>query len=347
MTSSRRTRPRVLFVIPGEAEGSSMVFARRQATALADRGVEVESFYLRSRTSLRVLWSELRRFRSVARAFAPDVVHAHFGTATAAFTAVAAGWTPMVVTFRGSDLNHVPAANGPRAFCGRVLSQFAALRADRIVCVSRGLRDLLWWRRDRVTVLPSGVDTEVFQPMPRAEARKNVGCDPETPVVLFNAGHDTRNKRLDLAEAAIALVQREIPDARLEVTAGGVPPGRMPLLLNAADCLLVTSDAEGSPSIVQEAIATNLPVVSVPVGDVAERLAGIASTYVVAREPHALAEALCRVLGARSRSNGRSRAREVSLSHITDELMHLYREATAGRNPRNLIAWNTTPSSLQ
>ena len=53
-------------------------------------------------------------------------------------------------------------------------------------------------------------------------------------------------------------------------------PARVPDLMNAADCLLVTSDAEGSPTMVQEALATNLPVVSVDVGDIAERLEGVA-----------------------------------------------------------------------
>ena len=66
------------------------------------------------------------------------------------------------------------------------------------------------------------------------------------------------------------------PSVRLEVLDGNVAPARVPALMNAADCLLVTSDAEGSPTVVQEALATNLPVVSVDVGDIAERLEGVA-----------------------------------------------------------------------
>lgn len=345
-TAAANAGPRVLFVIPGEAQGSSMVFARRQALELISRGVEVESFYLRSRTSPRTLWTELQRFKAVAARFEPDVIHAHFGTVTAAFTTWAAGRIPVVITYRGSDLNDVPTARGLRAVFGRALSQISAARAARIVCVSRGLRERLWWRRDRATILPSGVDTALFRPIPKIEARRQLGWDLDTPVVLFNAGHDARNKRLDLAKAAVEVSRRQFPNVRLEVTAGGVSPERMPLLLNAADCLLVTSDAEGSPSVVQEAIATNLPVVSVDVGDVAERLSGVSCTHIVDRDPLALASALCTVLKTCQRSNGRSRVHEICSAHIADELTHLYREAVATDSPQKVALWNTTRSSL-
>jgi glycosyltransferase involved in cell wall biosynthesis len=209
------------------------------------------------------------------------------------------------------------------------------------------LRKRLWWRRDRVSILPSGVDTELFQPIPKADARRRLGWDETAPVVLFNAGHDARNKRLDLAQAAVELAKREFPQIRMEVTAGGIPPERMPLLLNAADCLLVTSDAEGSPSVVQEAIATNLPVVSVDVGDVAERVRGISHTHIAERDPRELARALCRVLQVRERSDGRSRVREICSSSIADELTHLYREVAVNISSQKVALWNTTHSSLQ
>jgi glycosyltransferase involved in cell wall biosynthesis len=253
----------------------------------------------------------------------------------------------MVITYRGSDLNRVPTAAGIRASFGRVLSQLAALRAARIVCVSRGLRARLWWHHERVIVLPTGVDSDLFQPMPITDARRQLGWDMTRPVVLFNAGHDARNKRLDLANAAVELAKRKFPKLRMEVTAGGVSPDQMPILLNAADCLLVTSDAEGSPAVVQEAIATDLPVVSVDVGDVAERIRGISQTHIVERDPQALATALCRVLETRERSNGRCCVQEISASHIADELIHIYLEVAANVSSQKVGLWNTTRSSLQ
>ena len=147
----RNDAPRVLFVIPGVAGGHSMVFARRQAEALAGQGYRMEIFDLRSRTSPRVLFEEFRRFRRVVRTFGPQVIHAHYGTMTAMFAALGAGSIPLVITYRGSDLNRLPSARGLRPAASLLLSQIAALRAKRIVCVSRRLKRLLWWRRARVT----------------------------------------------------------------------------------------------------------------------------------------------------------------------------------------------------
>jgi glycosyltransferase involved in cell wall biosynthesis len=319
-----------------------MVFARRQSDMLRRCGLEVACFHLASRTSLVRLVREFVRFRAQLRAFRPEVIHAQFGTMTAMFAVLAAGNCPVVITYRGSDLNHVPTADGWRARLGRGLSQLAALGAARIVCVSDGLKRQLWWRRDRVTVLPSGVDAEAFRPMPRSTARRELGWIHPDPVVLFNAGHDPRNKRQDLAESAFALLRQEIPEARLEVVATQVPPDRMPLYMNAADCLLVTSDAEGSPTVVQEALACNLPVVSVAVGDVPERLRGVRPGGIVARDPEPIARALQEVLRTGQRSNGRARLPEICGARIAGDLVHIYREAAAESARRREPEWNSS-----
>ncbi len=344
MTSPRKDAAalRILFVIPGESEGSSMVFARRQAHALKALGIEVQCFHLASRTSPRKLASEAIRLRSLMNRFRPQIMHAHFGTVTGIFTVALAGRLPVIVTYRGSDLNRVPTADGLRAAMGRVFSQFAALGAAKIVCVSAALRERLWWRRHLVSVLPSGVDTDVFRPASRAEARRQLGWSDAIPIVLFNAGHDARNKRLDLAEKATYLVRMQLPETRLEILNGGTPPQAVPLLMNAADCLLVTSDSEGSPTIVQEALATNLPVVSVDVGDVAERLRGVTQTHISPRDPQSLSAALLDILRARERSNGRERSSDICAPRVAEELARLYRSIVAQTSPQEDFAWNTT-----
>ena len=317
---------RVLFLIPGLPGGNSMVFARRQAESLVAQGLAVEVFNLRSRISPRVLWTEFLRFRRTIRIFRPQVVHAHYGTMTAMFAVLASGRLPLMITYRGSDLNPLPSARRLRPAAGRLLSQLAALRASHIVCVSPQLRERLWWGRGRATVLPSGVDETVFKPASQRDMRLRLGWQEQDRIVLFNAGGEGSNKRLDLALAAAGAARRWEPALRLEVLDGSIPPDRIPAMMNAADCLLVTSDAEGSPTVVQEALATNLPVVSVDVGDIAERLEGVAGSRIARRDPRALGRALAEVVTPPRRSDGRRRVPEFSSQRIARELGRLYRD---------------------
>jgi teichuronic acid biosynthesis glycosyltransferase TuaC len=325
--------PRVLFVIPGDGEGSSMIFARRQSDALVREGVETTLFYLGSRTSPARLLSEWRRFRSELARVRPAVVHAHFGTVTALFAALASGTLPLVITYRGSDLNPAPRSYRwsakVRAAFGCVFSQLAALRAQRIVCVSQELRERLWWMRGAVTILPTSVDPGVFHPSSRAFARLRLGWSDLERVVLFNAGHDARVKRLDLAREAVARARQNLPALRLEVLDGSVAPTLVPEMMNAADCLLLTSASEGSPTVVQEALACDLPVVSVAVGDIVERLRGVRDSTIASPNPAVLGHALVQMVEPPRRSNGRQKVQEFSAPAIARRLKEIYTELAA------------------
>jgi glycosyltransferase involved in cell wall biosynthesis len=307
-----------------------MIFARRQAECLAAEGVEAPIFYLRSRTSPARLLGEMVRFRSEIARHRPDIVHAHFGTMTALFSALGCGMLPLVITYRGSDLNPPPASYGwkakLRATCGRLFSQLASLRARRIVCVSRRLSNHLWWRRRGVAILPSGVDADVFRPEPRLGARRRLGWSDAERVALFHAGRDSKVKRLDLALAAVGQARRTVPSLRLEILDGSVSPARIPLLMNAADCLLLTSVSEGSPSVVQEALASNLPIVSVAVGDVEERLAGVEHSIIASPDAGVLGRALALLVDPPRRSDGRKKLSQFCARRLARELKDIYRE---------------------
>ncbi len=178
-----------------------------------------------------------------------------------------------------------------------------------------------------MAVVPSGVDLQRFRPMAKAAARLRMGWKSEEKVVIFNAGFDAIRKRLDLAEAAIRIAHQWCDDIRLEVLDGSETQERMPFYLNAADCLLMTSDWEGSPNMVKEAIACNLPVVSVDVGDVKERLAYVRPSKIVSRDPIEIGRALADILLQPERSNGCEVIQDVSSEHVAERVIAVYREA--------------------
>jgi teichuronic acid biosynthesis glycosyltransferase TuaC len=321
---------RVLSVIPGEeSERSTMVFARRQMASLKQRGVNVRNFFLSSRTSPKAILRETRRFRDAIRQFDPHIVHAHYGTVTALFCALATT-RPLVISFRGSDLNPTSDIGFMRSLIGRLFSQVSALRATHIVCVSQELKSRLWLRSRPTSIIFDGVDLSLFKPLPKEEARRKLGWSQDSKLIFFNLGGRPAGKRLSLAESAVSHARRLLPDIDL-VPVTKVDPDKIPLYMNACDCLLLTSDWEGSPTVVKEALACNLPVVSVDVGDVKELVQGVQPSKIVPADAQRIADALVEILRTGKRSNGSARAGDLSERSTTERVLALYQDIMAAR----------------
>lgn len=243
------------------------VFVRDQVEALCridDLDVELFAFkpgklsYPRAVVQLRRL---LRR-----RSF--DVVHAHYGLT--GWVAWLARCKPLVVTFHGTDLRHARVGPWSRRLANRI-----ALPA---VVSSDLARSLSMSRLDRKpAVLPCGIDLEIFKPLPRAAARGALGLDPERRYVLFPADPARAEKRHD----RVAVMLKEMPDVS-ELVLGGVAPEQVPLYVNAADAVLVTSDYEGFGRAALEALACDVPVLATPTGVAPEVLPAVTGCHCAA-----------------------------------------------------------------
>ena len=178
-----------------------------------------------------------------------DVVHAHFGLT--AWPALLANLGPVVVTLHGNDLFH-PRSNR----ITRAALPFVALPAAVSREFSENVRGAGTTRR--VAVLPVGIDLHRFRPIPRAEARERLGLDPDGPYLLFPHDPARPLKRFDRAREAAG----DVPLLQL----GRVPPDEVPYWINAANAVLVPSQAEGFGLSVIEAIACGVPALGTPVG---------------------------------------------------------------------------------
>jgi glycosyltransferase involved in cell wall biosynthesis len=302
-----------------------MVFSKREVDEVRRAGLETKTFFLKTRTRPFLLTREWMRLRRELSSFKPQIVHAQYGTVTALLT-VLARRAPTVVTFHCAELKPEPTISVLREKVGHMCSWLAALRADRIVCVSEELKNILWWCRDRVVVIPSSVDLDRFLPISRREARQLLGWDQQIPIVLFYKGRKPQMKRLDRALATIEIARKTNSPIALEFLDGSTDPDDVPIYLSAADCLLCTSDSEGSPTIVKEAMACNLPIVSVDVGDVRQRLSLVDNCAIRTREPDDLAAALVSVLQSGRRSDGRMHLAEVTNHACRERLLETYRQ---------------------
>jgi teichuronic acid biosynthesis glycosyltransferase TuaC len=245
---------------------------------------------------------------------------------------------PLVVTYRGHDLHGIVGPRGSQTIPGRILQwlcRVVARRADAVLLVSVHMKRFL----DAGTpfhVVPSGLDLELFRPIPRAVARRHLGWQPDRAAVLFAGNPALPRKRYALAQEAVELVGRHMP-VQL-IVAWGQPHEEMPYLMSGCDALVFTSSQEGSPNVVKEALACNLPVVSVPVGDVGERLRGISGCELCEDErPETIAAAIERVLRSGRRCEGRAAVASLDERLITERVIAIYRSALEGNQVRSPV----------
>ncbi|RJR55004.1 MAG: glycosyltransferase [Desulfobacteraceae bacterium] len=298
----------------------------------------VRVFGIDSRTSPFGILRNLRELKAEIANFYPDLIVAYYGTMVAAVTRCAAGPLPMVVTFRGSDW--LGSANpGPywwvRDRIGSLLSFWAA-RGARQIAVNGGelAESLPAGLKKKATNLPNGIDTRVFRPISREDARRQLGWEAAPKVILFNAGIGSGQvvKNLPLAEEVVQILKSWSQDVRLEKVST-YSREQVCLRMNATDCLLVTSLHEGSPDLVKEAMACNLPVVSVPCGDISERMEGVFPGYICKYDPGELSKAVGRVLSSGLRSNGREQlfAQGLDIKSVIQRVLAVYHRAVAGQ----------------
>ena len=262
-------------------------FVRDQVQALRARGdVELELAAF-TPGGLRAYPAAARTLRRrFGRAAAFDVVHAHFGLT--AWPALAVPGAVHAVTLHGTDVVH------PRS---RAITLAGLPLQDLVAVVSAPLAGAVprWASRGRApAVLPCGVATDRFLSIDRAAARAELGLSPDLPVVLFPADPARPEKRVDRAQALVDKIPAVVRPQLL--TLGAVEPERVPLYVNAADAVVVTSERESFGLAALEALACDVPVLSTPVGVAPEALAGVPETLCAPFDVDVWAAALTGIL---------------------------------------------------
>ena len=314
---------------PREGAPTYGIFVKRQVESLGALGLRYDVLQIKGfRSPLAYpLAAALLVALNLSRDRRYRLVHAHGGEAGVA------AWfyrrAPLFVSYLGDDLLGTARADGTFTRGSRIkaaiLRQHARL-ARGINTKSDQMAAALPGRvRRRAMVSPDGVDAKEFRPLPRAEARSALAWDADERVVLFAADPAVAVKRYWLAEATCRLAEVELGRIRLHVAAT-VPPGEMSLVMNAADCLILTSASEGSPNVVKEALMCNVPVVATRVGDVERLLADVTPSHVCEASPEALARAVVDCLEPPRRSNGRSRSQWFSAEGVARRHLEKYAE---------------------
>lgn len=326
---------RVLFVTnmwPDERRPAYGSFVKTQAASLRALGVEVDVMSIQGYLGKMRYVAAATRLGSSKRSGDYDVVHAHYGysgvVARVQFQA------PMVLSYCGADLLGNPGADGRVPRRSRVevaVSRQLARVAAATITKSRGMAERLPAdAQPRNHVIPNGVDLSAFGSISKPDARRFLGWDPDEASVLFVGNPANPRKNYDLAARVVKLLRAQVPSVRLRA-AWEVAPEAIPIWMSAADALLFTSRSEGSPNVVKEAMASELPIVSTPVGDVAERVGGVPACFVRPAEVEPLAACLGQALLHGPVPEARRAIADLSLPRVARRVVSVYESVTVRR----------------
>lgn len=303
-------------------------FVKAQMESLRPLGVEYDLLFINGRESR---WNYLRCVRQLRQRLGAahyDLIHAHMGLS---------GWVarcqmrlPVVVSFLGNDVPGKVDRRGRTTFYGRLLEASSCVLARlvrSVIVKSTEMKRRL--RLDSAHVIPNGVDLNLFRPMDRDEAHRALGLDLGKKWVLFPYNCAEERKRYDLVESAVARARDQIPELEI-LHVHRVPQERMPFYMNAADVMVMASMMEGSPNAVKEALACNLPVVTVDVGDTAELLEQTEGNHLVPRQVGAIAAGIVEVCRRGARARSRERIARLSMESVAERVLQVYKKAAGG-----------------
>jgi teichuronic acid biosynthesis glycosyltransferase TuaC len=320
-------------IYPTEQRPHSGTFIKTVVDALVAAGHEVEVIHPKSGpVPIRYISGTIQVFLKTLRGHF-DIVDGHFGLWC---LAARLQWiTSVVANFHGDDLLGKPLGDGvwtrKSLFVVRV-SRWLCHVVDAVIVKSEQMKKIALGENfkadlaNKIHIVPSCVDFELFHPIPRAEARATLGWEQDRYYILFGNDPQRIQKNFPLAQTAIESLRERGIHAEL-VVANGLPQTTMVQYINASNALILTSLHEGSPSGVKESMACNVPIVSVDVGDVSQVIGQTKGCTVCPRDPDALAAALEEALLLPEPTTGRNDIAYAESSVVVKKIIAAYEQA--------------------
>ncbi|MBN1895391.1 glycosyltransferase [bacterium] len=299
-------------------------FVKSQMESIQKEGVEVDLLSIDAKKSRWAYWKAWKEIRRLAKGRKYDLIHAHYG-----FSGIISRlqWRlPVLVSFCGGDILGNPDETGRKLFSSQIFAsagRLLSLTLNASIVKSGEMAGMLPSRKN-VYVIPNGVDFQKFKPVPSGTARRKLGLPKRQFLVLFPSNATWPRKCYPVAEAAVILLRRRGWDVRL-IPLFGKPQDLVPLYMSACNAMVLTSYWEGSPNVIKEAMACNLPIVSVDVGDVRQILSGCAGCFIIERNARNAADHLEKVFRANTRTSGREKIRHLEIQAVARKIIGIYK----------------------
>jgi glycosyltransferase involved in cell wall biosynthesis len=286
--------------------------------------------------------------------FQPDIIHSHTAKAglLARVASILSGVkSRRVHTFHGHLLTGY---FSPVTLAAVVnIERILASKTDLLITVGDRVRDQLLARGigqlDKYSVIPPGLAELEVVAAPMAKRALGLGADD---FVVLYLGRLTKIKRVDRLLASIALATSRVPNLKVLIAGDGelrseleasTLAQRLPVqflgwrndlgvLLGSADCVVLTSDNEGTPVSLIQAAQAGVAVVATDVGSVSDVVEAGGSGILTGDSPREIADAIVNLatdsqfrhrLGARGAALAKDR---YSYQRLSDDHARLYRE---------------------
>ena len=244
------------------------IFVKEQIESLSTKGVENDILFINGREGgkreyIKSIWKIKNKLRNEKF----DIIHCHH-----ALSAI------FLIISRENKHNKVIVSfqSDPTVEIGMLI--YNIIRKNTTAIIFKNNSALI--NNEGSFYLPNGVKTLFFRPMDKYYARNLLGLSPYKTYILFVSSNYIRSeKRYDKFKDTLDLLRKNNSNIE-ELLLIKTERQLVPLYFNASDVHLLTSDYEGSPNSVKEAMACNIPVISTDVGDVKDLLLGVKDSFV-------------------------------------------------------------------
>lgn len=305
---------KILFICRGNKKFTISPIIRAQADSLIAKGYQVDIYPISGKglsSYIKNLFGIIKKQKGANY----SIIHAHYG-----FSAIACSLVvqpkKLVVSLMGSELHLSSTIRYLFVFLVKYIWR-------RVIVKTKGMSEIL--KTSKVSILPNGVNLDIFYPVQKEEARNKLGIFNDKRIILFPSYPFRKEKNYPFAKR----VCERLDNVEL-LHFSGYTMERVNLLYNAAEVVILLSDFEGSPNVIKEAMACNRPIVSTDVGDVKWVIDGVAGCYLSTLEEESLIEKIELALNFSEKykkTNGRQRIVELDLSSdkVADKLLEIYR----------------------
>jgi glycosyltransferase involved in cell wall biosynthesis len=315
---------------PHREDPASGIFVKEQVESLRMLGLEIDVIFINGIKNrfnyLRGIFEFLRKVHQNQY----SLIHAHH--TYCALIGKLYNRVPLLLTFHEGEINtEIGILERIRKYgvwkipiFSQRLKRWIGKKAEGIISVFPEGGPLLG--REDAFVIPCGIDLHLFKPIPLKRAKRKLNLPLNEKILLFSADPSRREKRYDIARDAYQIVKKKIPNLRL-VHLSGIRRSHLPLIMNSAELMILTSDFEASPMVIKEAMAVNLPILSVDAGDVADLIKNTKGCFISPRNPESLALKIEEIVAnGFPRTNGRDKILHLDNENISRKILAVYKE---------------------